>query len=105
METSQGTFHEWFASSKREAEETPVRASVAFGEGQDSLGAGVLPDRDLCLMKGTRSKDDFTSIALGLVSSLYNAAFRLTRNEQEAQDREGLCEECSQAQPGWDDGV
>jgi DNA-directed RNA polymerase specialized sigma24 family protein len=37
-------------------------------------------------MKSTRGKDDFTSIALGLVSSLYNAAFRLTRNEHEAQD-------------------
>ncbi len=37
-------------------------------------------------MKGTRSKDEFTSIALGLVSGLYNAAFRLTRNEHEAED-------------------
>jgi len=30
--------------------------------------------------------DEFTAIAVGLVSSLYNAAFRLTRDEHDAQD-------------------
>ena len=31
-------------------------------------------------------KDEFTAIALGLLSSLYNAAFRLTRDEHDAED-------------------
>lgn len=30
--------------------------------------------------------DEFTAIALGLLSSLYNAAFRLTRDEHDAED-------------------
>jgi RNA polymerase sigma-70 factor (ECF subfamily) len=30
--------------------------------------------------------DGFTAIAVGLVSSLYNAAFRLTRDERDAED-------------------
>ncbi len=30
--------------------------------------------------------DEFTAITVGLVSSLYNAAFRLTRDEHDAED-------------------
>jgi RNA polymerase sigma-70 factor (ECF subfamily) len=31
-------------------------------------------------------RDEFIAIAVGLLSSLYNAAFRLTRDEDEAED-------------------
>ncbi|MGH7781570.1 MAG: sigma-70 family RNA polymerase sigma factor [Candidatus Binataceae bacterium] len=37
-------------------------------------------------LKGRMRNDEFTAIAIGLVSSLYNAAFRLTRAEHDAED-------------------